>query len=347
MASYASSSSSSTNPFSTVPGQLVNSGLSGLVDLGNKYKDNATIGGLVAGKIGDTFSTQANTGLALAYNDAFLGSLSSYQQALENTKKGNAMELMAAEGRIAKDMQGDQLATDRYKSDQELAAYQTKASADRYGYQVGAEANKYQADQSLRAAETSAGASKFGAQMGLLGTQEQAGAQRYSADKQALALMFGAQEQAGAQRFTASRQAEASMFGAREQAGAQRFTASRQAEASMFGAREQAGAQRFAAEREAQASMFGAEQQAGAQRYSAEQQAGAQRYGADRSLEASRYGADRQLDATRYTADSAERQIGLTGAEERKTLIEKTNQDLALRRDARGAIASAGRRFYG
>lgn len=208
MSSYASSTASSTDPFSTVPGKLVNSGLSGLVDLGNKYKDNATIGGLVAGKIGDTFSTQANTGLALAYNDAFLGSLGSYQQALENTKKGNAMELMAAEGRIAKDMQSDELATNRYQYDRQLDA------------------------------------------------------QRLSSD----ATKYGADRQVDATRLTA---------------------------------------------------------------------------------DATKYSYDRQLEGTKYQSDSEERQIGLKGSEERKSMIEKTNQELNLRRDARGAIASAGRRFYG
>lgn len=208
MASYASSTSSSTDPFSTVPGKLVNSGLSGLVDLGNKYKDNATIGGLVAGKIGDAFSTQTNTGLALAYNDAFLGSLGSYQQALENTKKGNAMELMAAEGRIAKDMQSDELATNRYQYDRQLDA------------------------------------------------------QRLSSD----ATKYGADRQVDATRLTA---------------------------------------------------------------------------------DASKYGYDRQLEGTKYQSDSEERQIGLKGDQERRNMIETTNQQIALRRDARGAIASAGRRFYG
>lgn len=51
--------------------------------------------------------------------------------------------------------------------------------------------------------------------------------------------------------------------------------------------------------------------------------------------------------ATKYGIDSQEAQIGLKGAEDRRTLQEGTRQQLALRRDARGAIARSGARFYG
>jgi hypothetical protein len=133
-----------------VPGTLVSSGLDTLIELGNKYKDNATIGGLVAGSIGDVGKTQANTGLALMYNDAFLGSLGSYQQALENTKKGNAMELMAAEGRIAKDIQADKLATDRYGADRDVDKTRLTADATRYGYDQQLAGTRYQSDSEER-----------------------------------------------------------------------------------------------------------------------------------------------------------------------------------------------------
>ena len=56
---------------------------------------------MVAGTLADTFATQANTGSALAYNNAFLGSLANYQGGMENLKTGNQMKLMAAEGQIA------------------------------------------------------------------------------------------------------------------------------------------------------------------------------------------------------------------------------------------------------
>lgn len=87
--------------YGTVAGNMYNQGISNLVDLGNKYKDNPTIGGMVAGSLADTYRTQANTGQALAYNNAFLGSLANYQQGMENLKTGNTMKLMSAEGQIA------------------------------------------------------------------------------------------------------------------------------------------------------------------------------------------------------------------------------------------------------
>lgn len=82
--------------------------------------------------------------------------------------------------------------------------------------------------------------------------------------------------------------------------------------------------------------------------------AGVRRYEADQSLAgtretagASRYSADRGLDIAKYQSDSDERQIGLTGQERRKELEQGTKETLALRRDARGAIATSGKRFYG
>jgi len=94
--------------FGSIPGQMVNTGIQGLVDFGNKYKDNETVGGIVAGKIGDIYGTTANTGLAIQYNDAFLNSLGTYQQGLENLKTGNTLKLMGAEGAITSNLYGKQ-----------------------------------------------------------------------------------------------------------------------------------------------------------------------------------------------------------------------------------------------
>jgi len=87
--------------YGTTAGNLYNQGIQNLVDFGNKYPENETVGGMVAGTLADTFATQANTGTALAYNNAFLGSLANYQGGMENLKTGNQMKLMAAEGNIA------------------------------------------------------------------------------------------------------------------------------------------------------------------------------------------------------------------------------------------------------
>lgn len=66
-----------------------------------------------------------------------------------------------------------------------------------------------------------------------------------------------------------------------------------------------------------------------------------------RNLEGTRYVADRGLEGTKYGYDSQERQIGLAGNEQRKTMTHETDQTLALRRDARSQIKTQHARFYG
>jgi hypothetical protein len=95
MASYANT---------TVPGSYVSQGTKSITDLMNRFKDNETVTGLGVGSLFDIGRTQANTGMAVAYNDAFLGSLGRYQSGLENLKFGNASKLMAQEGAIAGDL---------------------------------------------------------------------------------------------------------------------------------------------------------------------------------------------------------------------------------------------------
>lgn len=193
----------------TVGGNYVGSGLGIITDLMGKYPGNKTIAGLGAGSIFDIGRTQANTGLAIAYNDAFLGSLGTYQTGQENLKTANASKLLAQEGAIARDL------TDM-TSGRQLEGL-------KYGADRGLEGLKYSSDRNLE------------------GTK----------------------------------------------------------------------------------------------------------YGADKSLESVKYSSDRSLEGTKYGFDSQERQIGLTGAEDRKTLAQKGLEERKMRADARGAIRSQGARFYG
>ena len=71
-----------------------------LTELGNKYSDNEMIGGLVTGTYADIARTQANTGLAIQYNDAMYESMGRYQGNLENLRTANTSKLMAQEGAI-------------------------------------------------------------------------------------------------------------------------------------------------------------------------------------------------------------------------------------------------------
>lgn len=79
---------------------LVDQGLMSLTELGNKYSDNEMIGGLVTGTYADIARTQANTGLAIQYNDAMYESMGRYQGNLENLRTANTSKLMAQEGAI-------------------------------------------------------------------------------------------------------------------------------------------------------------------------------------------------------------------------------------------------------
>lgn len=129
---------------------------------------------------------------------------------------------------------------------------------------------------------------------------------------------------------------------------------------------------RYGYDRQLEGTKYSSDRELEGTRYSSDRmvdatrlQTDAQRYGADRNLEGTKYGADRmvdatrlQTDATRYVSDndltglregyqSQERQIGLRGDEDRKTLRQGTDETLRLRSDARGAIAKAGGRFFG
>ena len=78
---------------------MVQQGLMSLTELGNK-RDNEMIGGMVAGTFADIGRTQANTGLAIQYNDAMYESMGRYQGNLENLRTANTSKLMAQEGAI-------------------------------------------------------------------------------------------------------------------------------------------------------------------------------------------------------------------------------------------------------
>jgi hypothetical protein len=71
-----------------------------LTELGNKYPDNEMIGGLVTGTYADVARTQANTGLAIQYNDAMYESMGRYQGNLENLRTANTSKLMAQEAAL-------------------------------------------------------------------------------------------------------------------------------------------------------------------------------------------------------------------------------------------------------
>ena len=123
----------------TAGGNYVGAGISTITDVLNKYPGNETLAGLGVGSIFDIGKTQANTGLAIAYNDAYLGSLGKYQSGQENLKTSNTMKLMGVEGAINRDMltkQGEeQRAGIRETGSQERLGFITQGEQQRLGFQ--------------------------------------------------------------------------------------------------------------------------------------------------------------------------------------------------------------------
>lgn len=134
MASYASATGTRYS-LDSVAGNLYSQGMNQLADIGNRYKNNETVSGLVTGAFVDTARTAANSALALQYNDAFQGTMYRNQSALEELRTGNAMKLMAAEGGINKDLlavSGDQdRLSARVAGQEDRLSRQTQGTEDR------------------------------------------------------------------------------------------------------------------------------------------------------------------------------------------------------------------------
>jgi len=98
MASVATSTGSTGQPYGgSIAASIYDRAQSGLVNLANKYAGNETLAGVAVGKLADSFGTSMNTAAQIEYDNAFLGSLTRYQQSTENLRKGNTLELLAAE----------------------------------------------------------------------------------------------------------------------------------------------------------------------------------------------------------------------------------------------------------
>jgi hypothetical protein len=149
----------------TPGGSFVGAGISTITDVLNKYPGNETLAGLGVGSIFDIGKTQANTGLAIAYNDAYLGSLGKFQSGQENLKTANTMKLMGVEGAIERDMltkQGEeQRAGIRETGSEQRLGFQEQGRQERETLlQKGLEERKMRAD--ARGAIRSQGARFYG-----------------------------------------------------------------------------------------------------------------------------------------------------------------------------------------
>lgn len=105
MASLATSSVTNSQPYGgSVAASIYDRAQSGLVNLANRYAGNEALSGITVGKLADSYGTSLNTAAQLEYDNAFLGSMAQYQQGVENLRKGNTMELLAAETGAQKEL---------------------------------------------------------------------------------------------------------------------------------------------------------------------------------------------------------------------------------------------------
>jgi len=135
-----------------------------------------------------------------------------------------------------------------------------------------------------------------------------------------------------------------------QQLAGTRYSADRQVDATRIGA----DAQRYGDDQQLAGVRDTNRAQLEGTRYTADANVRSTQIGADAQVrstqigaDAQRYGYDQQLAGVRDTNRSQEDQRRIQGDEDRRTLTQGTNENLRLRADARGAIASHGKRFFG
>lgn len=180
----------------TTAGSYFQGGVTGLTDLAAKYSNNETLAGLAVGSLADISKTQAMMGLDMGYQSQMLQSLSDYTYGLENLKAGNALNLLQAEGGIARDLANIQggFAVKGKKIDLEGTKYSADkvAQADMYRSDKSAQATMYTADKSLEGtrftAQSDLEGRKYIADSSLAGT-------KYTADSEERRIgLLGQQE---------------------------------------------------------------------------------------------------------------------------------------------------------
>jgi hypothetical protein len=199
-----------------------------------------------------------------------------------------------------------------------------------------------QGDIGYRDNQLAAQTQRYGYDQQLSGIGLQADAQRYGYDQQLKGV--GLQETGATQR-----------VGLQEAGATQRTQIQDSGDTRRVGL--QTDAQRYGYDQQ----LKGVGMQTDAQRYESSQatartgmETQAQRYGYDQQLkgvglqtDAQRFESSQATERTGMTNRSDEEKIRISGGEDRKTLTRGTDETLRLRSDARGAIRSAGRSFYG
>jgi hypothetical protein len=177
MTSVATSTGATGQPYGgSIAASIYDRAQTGLVNLANRYADNEALSGVAVGKLADSYGTSLNTAAQIEYDNAFLGSLTKYQQATENLRKGNTLELLAAEtgskkelmsiqGELTKDQlmtQGDQARRGQVTGgEQDRLGVAARGVEDRAGYRVQGEEGRLTqdnaADNTIRLREQAKG----------------------------------------------------------------------------------------------------------------------------------------------------------------------------------------------
>jgi hypothetical protein len=179
-------------------------GAGALTDLVNKYAGNETLANLTVGTLADSFATRMKAGIDLDYQSAMMSNLKDYTYGLESLKAGNALNLLQAEGGIARDLaniqggfqiQGKQLDLEGTKYSADKVAQANMYMADRT-----AKASMYGADRNLEGtrftAQSDLEGRKYVADAGLAGT-------KYTADSEERRIgLLGQQERLNLQEKT-------------------------------------------------------------------------------------------------------------------------------------------------
>jgi len=258
-------------------------------------------------------SSQLGTQSAVSYANQMTPIAQRYQAASTKIAEESDLRRLAAETSALRGLtqqQGDL----QYRNNQ-LTASTTRYTADQQLRETGllAGAQRYSADQQFRSTGLLAGAQRFESGEATRRTGMETAAQRYGYDQ----AYRGVELQTGAQRYESDRATDRTRI---------------QSDTQRHGYDQDLAGRKYTADRGVDVAGI---------------QAGAQMYDSDRGLEGVKYGADRGLEGIRDTNRSGEERIRIAGGEDRKTLVQGTDETLRLRADARGAIRTAGRSFYG
>jgi hypothetical protein len=326
-------------------------------------RGNPTVAGAANDLFYNSLAANLSTSASVSYARQMMPLATQYQRTMQSIADESSLRTLAAEGSLLRGLtqqQGDIA----YRSDQ------LNASTTRYGYDRQLDAareqgrtQRYASDNDLRSSLAQSSAQRYGYDQQLRGIGLQVGAQRYESDRSVdrTRLETDAQRYGYDQQLRGvGLQTDAQRFESREatrrtglETDAQRYGYDQQ----LRGVGLQTDAQRFESREATRRTGL----ETDAQRYGYDQQlrgvglqTAAQRYESDRSVDrtrletdAQRYGADRQLDGVRDTNITSTRNIRTTGDEDRKTLTQGTDETLRLRADARGAIRTTGKQFYG